>query len=85
MPDILSRLTWTKRARAVEETRGISRFPVRFRLMGPSDGSGCRQAGETVTHFTRWRSTKRKAVKEAIAYCDERQIKITEFPSGFGY
>lgn len=85
MPNVLSRMTWTKKARAVLDARTGSRFDTRLKLMGPSDGSGCRPPGEVITHFTRWRSTTRKAVNEAITYCDGRQIKITEFPSGFGY
>lgn len=79
------RLRWTKRAKADSQTRTASRYPFRVKLYSPSDGSGCLPAGEQLTHTTRYRSTLLKAVNEAIVYCDERNIRITFFPFGFGY
>lgn len=87
----ISRLTWAKQARAVFRERSKNRegmntgYAFAVRLYGPSDGSGCMPAGETITKDTRWRSSKQKAIAEAIAYCDERKIKIKEFPTGYGY
>lgn len=85
MPEILSRESWTKKARAEIKTRDKGPYSHRVILYGPTDGSGCRPPGETIVRVTRWRSTQRKAIAEAVLYCDARHVKITEFPSGHGY
>lgn len=91
MLSALSRITWIKRARAVFAERVTNKsgrmtaFKYAVRLYGPTDGSGCRPAGESITKTTGWRSSKQKAIAEAVAYCDERKIKIREFPAGFSY
>lgn len=75
---------WTKKARAVfVPTHGL--YPHAVKLMGPSDGTGCLPPGETKVHQTRNRSTKQKAIDEAIAFCDTKEIRIREFPAGFAY
>lgn len=91
MPNLLQRSSWTKKAKATLESRRMTDsgrqalHTDRVKLTGPTDGSGCRPAGETVVAVTRWRSNAEKALREAISFCDERQIRITEFPEGLGY
>lgn len=82
---IVNRMGWTKKAKAVFVD---SRTPGEFfavKLMGPDDGSGCLPPGEVKVHQTKFRTTQTKAIQEAIKYCDERNICIHEFPSGFAY
>lgn len=79
------RTGWTKKAKAVfVESRQPGQY-FSVKLMGPSDGSGCLPAGETKVHQTRFRTRRYKAIADAIAFCDGREIRIHSFPSGFGY
>lgn len=85
MIQTVDRMTWSKKARAILiNSRRMGDFYA-IKLMGPDDGTGCLPPGEVKVHQTTFRTTKQKAIQEAIAFCDAKKIRIREFPAGLGY